>query len=86
MFKPNVERAVNGGIQKLYFFDNGYGASVIRHSFSYGNEDGLWELAVLSFNETEWKIDYDTEITDDVIGYLTEQKVEEFLQQIKSLK
>ena len=39
----------DGGIQKLYKFDNNYGASVVHHSYSYGNEDGLWELAVIEF-------------------------------------
>jgi len=36
-FKIN---SVNGGMQKLYRFLNNYGASVVRHSFSYGHEDG----------------------------------------------
>jgi len=34
-------REVNGGVQKIYRYKNNYGASVVRHSFSYGNKEGL---------------------------------------------
>jgi len=64
-------------------FDNGYGASVVSHQFSYGGKDGLFELAVLDKNG---KLTYDTPITDDVIGYLTPEKVTEILIQIQDLK
>ena len=76
----------DGGIQKLYKFDNNYGASVVHHSYSYGNEDGLWELAVIEFiDDLDWDIAYDTPITDDVIGYLTDEDVEKILHKIKEL-
>lgn len=86
MFKY-VERTVNNGIQRLYQFDNGYGASVVQHSFSYGADDGLWEMAVVLYDDAgRWKIVYDTEITDDVIGYLTEAEIEPLLIRISNLK
>ena len=85
MKKPTSERTVNGGIQKLYFFENGYGASVVRHSFSYGRESGLWELAVIKGSEKSWSLDYDTPVTDDVIGYLSDEDVEELLEEIEGL-
>jgi len=37
----------NGGERKLFEFDNGYGASLVKCPGSYGYEQGLWELAVL---------------------------------------
>lgn len=76
-----------GGIQRLYKFDNGYGASVIRHPGSYGFTQNLWELAVIRYDEEpRFYLDYSTEITDDVIGYLTESEVNSYLLRIKNLK
>ena len=72
---------VNGGIQKVYKFPNGYGASVIRHKGSYGYSKGLWELAVLN----EGELCYDTEITDDVLGHLNDPEVDRYLRRIQQL-
>lgn len=71
-----------GGIQKLYQFDNKMGASVIRHEGSYGYDSGKWELAVLDENG---KLDYSTEITHDVIGYLDWKEVSITLRRIQAL-
>ena len=71
----------NGGIQKVYEFPNGYGASVIKHKGSYGYSEGLWELAVLN----EGELCYDTEITNDVIGYLNDPEVDRLLRKINQL-
>ena len=67
----------SGGRQKLYFFKNGYGASVIKHAGSYGGKKGLWELAVL---DSEGSLIYDTEITNDVIGHLNDPEVDQLLE------
>lgn len=63
-------------------FDNGYGASVIKHDYSYGGKSDLFELAVL---DSAKKIIYNTDITDDVIGWLTNEDVLDLLEQIKNL-
>lgn len=83
-----IERGINGGSQVVHRFDNNFGASVVRHSFSYGSEEGLWELAVLTFaDETnDYELTYDTEITNDVIGHLTEEDVEDLLNKIEKLE
>ena len=73
---------VNDGVQHVYSFDNGYGASVVKHDFSYGGKDGLWELAVL---DSDGALCYHTPITQDVIGYLAWSNVESILQEIKEL-
>lgn len=86
MYAPTEVRALFGGVQKIYQFNNTYGASVIRHNGSYGHDDDLWELAVLKFNEAGgWVLTYETTITDDVLGYLTDENVEEILKAIERL-
>jgi hypothetical protein len=70
------------GYQLLYKFDNGYGASVVKHDFSYGGRKGLYELAVLN---TDGDLCYDTPITSDVIGHLTMTEAEEVLVKISHL-
>lgn len=68
----------HGGLQDTYAFPNGYGASVIRGgSMAYG---GL-ELAVLKGGS----LCYDTPITDDVLGYLSESDIPDLLSKISEL-
>jgi len=74
-----------GGEARRYEFSNGYGASVVCHSFSYGDAQGLWELAVLITVDKGWDITYDTPITDDVIGWLAEDDVDALLDRIEAL-
>lgn len=74
------------GIQYVFRFENGYGASIIKHQFSYGHENDLWELAILEFDGDETShICHDTELTDDVIGYLSDEEVRSYLEKIKEL-
>jgi hypothetical protein len=86
MYTVYKEKSLNGGVQKEYRFDNGYGASVIQHNYSYGNEQGLWELAVIKWDDEWYDLVYDTDITEDVIGNLTLDEVQEILVRIESLK
>ncbi len=70
-------------------FENNYGASVIKHFGSYGFEGDLFELAVIRYNPKNKNsigdLCYDTPITNDVIGYLTNDEVLELLEKIKNL-
>jgi hypothetical protein len=72
------------GVQFVYKFDNGYGASVVCHEGSYGGRDhgGLWEVAVL---DRKGELCYATPITSDVIGYLTMREVADLLDRIAAL-
>jgi len=81
-FKTLKSNPINGGIQYHFKADNGYGASIVKHSFSYGHEDGLWELAVIG---KDGGLCYTTPITSDVLGYLTEKEVNETLVKIAEL-
>ena len=80
------------GVQKIYRFPNGFGASVIRAgeggswTGSYGAEDGLWELAVLKWDGEKSRLTYETSITDDVMGRLTQENVDDILKDIHKLK
>jgi hypothetical protein len=79
-FKPHA--AGMGGVMSRITFENGYGASVVQTFFSYGGKDGLYELAVLDSNGS---LTYETPITSDVEGYLTEDDVTKLLEQIQLL-
>lgn len=74
-----------GKHQWLFKFENNYGASVIKHYGSYGFKDDLFELAVIYFDGDDWSLTYNTPITNDVIGCLTNRKVLGILRQIQRL-
>jgi hypothetical protein len=89
-FKELPNNPINGGIQYIAKYPNNYGASIVQHSFSYGKDKGLWELAVIKYepNETNirnFNLDYTTPITNDVLGHLTESEVNELLDKIEAL-
>ena len=72
---------MNSGYQKLVEFDNGYTASVVCNDMSYGGDRGLFEIAIL-YNDD---MVYDTDITNDVIGYLDFDGVIQTLDNIRQL-
>lgn len=79
-FRPNPP---NGGTQIIYRFTNDYGASVVSNVLSYG-----MELAVLRFTGpdiTDYKLCYESPITQDVIGHLNPQDLENILIRISQL-
>lgn len=71
------------GYRKVYEFDNGYGASVIWNPASFGYEKGLFEVAVLDLSTGA--LCYDTEVTNDVVGFLDFKDVVDILAKIESL-
>lgn len=75
-------RLLHDGFQLVYKFQNGYGASLIRHQYSCGAEYGLYELAVL---DKKGNLCYNTPVTDDIMGFLSEQDVKEKLLDIQAL-
>jgi len=78
-----------GGVHDLYAFEGSlYGASVVCSQYSHGGREGLYELAVIRWNDDkrdDFTICYDTPITDDVLGHLTEQDVQDTLAKIDTL-
>jgi hypothetical protein len=71
-----------GRKQCIVQFPNGYGASIVQGEHTYGGKDGLYEIAVFG---KDGHISYSTPITDDVLGYLSEEEVEKTLTDIKNL-
>lgn len=82
-FGPHI--TVPGGIHATTFFPNGYGASVVRNAYSYGGDQGLYELAVLDGDAKTWSLTYKTPITEDVLGSLTPEDVTRVLREIAAL-
>jgi hypothetical protein len=78
-FKPHP---MGFGKQAVIQFSNGYGASVVQGPYTYGADAGLYELAVFG---KDGYITYDTPITDDVVGSITEDEVSEILEKIQNL-
>ena len=75
-----------GTTQHVYRFPNSRGASVVQGPYTFGAEDGLWELGVIRFvRGDEWTLDYDTPVTADVIGWLAPEEVAGLLLQIAKL-
>ena len=71
-----------GGTHLRVYFENGYGCSVIRHQYSYGGAQGLFEIAVLN---SEGHLVYDTPVMDDVTGWCTPAMVVGYMRQISEL-
>jgi len=79
--KSSEVRPQGLGTQDIYEFDNGYSASVVRSPYTYGGPNGLFELAVMVNGD----LTYNTPITNDVIGHLTDDGVQEILAKINAL-
>jgi hypothetical protein len=97
MREPDIEinHTSDKRVQKVYRFPNGYGASVVKGTETFGVEDDLWEIAVLKFTGPrlcDFELEYGTPVTLDapkdeqgVCGHLTEATVEGLLQLIEGL-
>lgn len=88
--QPTLERTIPeaGNTQRLYRFVNGFGASVVQGPYTHGGSEGLFELAVLRMTgdgPEDWELTYETPITEDVLGYLSEDEVQATLLQIRDL-
>ena len=78
-----MEDKFYNGIKCRVHFDNGYGASIVKHNYSYGGREGLYEIAVLGSDGT---LHYDNPVAKgDVRGYLTEEDVDTLIKEIQQL-
>ena len=86
MREANETRVYGTTESRRYYFNNGYGASVIKGPYTFGGRDGLWELAVLKRGKDGVRdLCYTTPVTDDVIGDLSDDEVEALLDRIEKL-
>lgn len=63
-------------------FDNNYGVSVICGQSAYTRDSEPYELAVLY----KGSLTYNTHITDDVVGYQTEEGVSALMKMVQELE
>lgn len=78
------------GKQGLLFFPNGYGVSVVQFKCggtwaSYTSDESEWELAVLKGDAKGWRLTYETPVTEDVEGHLSEDSVTEIMHRVQNL-
>ncbi len=70
------------GVRSRIMFENGFGVSVVSHTYSYGGKDGLFEVAVL---DEDGDLTYNTPVTNDVVGYLNPDEVTDIMEQVQNL-
>jgi len=75
------QHPIGHGLQATINFDNNYGVSVVKFYGSYGYHQNLWEVAILYKDS----LTYNTDITDDVLGYQTEQDVTDVMKKVQDL-
>ena len=81
-FKKIEGNPFQTGVKSRMMFENGFGVSVVSHTYSYGGKDGLFEIAVL---DKEGEITYKTPVTNDVIGHLNPDEVTEIMGHVQKL-
>ena len=72
------------GLQAILFFPNGYGISVVRNNLSLTTAN-TWEIAIIKGDENDYDLCFNTPITNNVIGYCSEEEVSNIMKQIQDL-
>ena len=75
VFKQHKHDA--NGIQAVATFDNDFEVSVVKTDFSYGGKSGLFEVAII--DKSTGKLNSNTDITDDVLGWQDEDDIDKIL-------
>lgn len=75
------------GVQRIYRYAEGHGLSLVNativHSYPFA-----WEAAVIHFpdkDSDEFEIVYDTELTNDVEVFMTDEAANEFIERAAAL-
>jgi hypothetical protein len=72
-------------IRRREFYPNGYGISIIQGGIAYTNGPHEFEVAVLTGTEQDWELCYNTPITSDVLGHLSDNDVDKIRERVKAL-
>ena len=79
-FKKHLNSMFN--TQSTMQFNNDYGVSVITGDGAYSSNSGPYEVAITY----KGGLTYNTNITNDVLGYQTEKNVTEIMIKVQKLK
>jgi hypothetical protein len=85
-FKPHP---IGVGLSGHLFLPNGYGISVVRFKLPgdtrYGSysDEKTWEVAILKGTPKNFEISYETEFTDGVLTYQTEEDIDRILRKLR---
>jgi hypothetical protein len=77
VFEPH---SIGRGQHAVLEFDNGYGVSVLLGDMFYSNGVNTYELGVLA----NGYLSYETPITDDVLGRVTEEEITKIMKELQS--
>jgi hypothetical protein len=82
-----IDETPNGPVsQAIVRFDNNLGLSVLCGPGTLTNEDTPYEVAVISFSEDgSFSLVYPDFTHDDVLSYLTEQQVSDYMEKVSNL-
>lgn len=86
--EPYGIKPLSDGVQHIYRFPNGFGASVIQTSGSYGGAEGLWELYMIQWwadSPTAWDLVRNKTLFPGVLGWLDDIDLQLALEEIKAL-
>lgn len=77
------------GLHYLIYFPNNHLVSVIKHRYSYGSEDDLFEVAIEKYNseEKDYKVTLVPDILDaESVGYAPEIQIMAICEQVSLLR
>jgi hypothetical protein len=88
VFEPHP---IGEGKHGKLFLPNGYGISVVRFKIpgltGYGSycNGNTWEVAILKGTQDNFELCYDTEFTNDVLGFQTEDDINNILGKLRRI-
>lgn len=71
--------------QAKMFFDNGYGVSVLLGSLFYSNGRDTYEVGVMKKCKDGEFLDFNNQVTDDVLPYRTKQEVSDIMAKVQRM-